>query len=281
MEQQSHNTGNNRPKQPTPRRARLRLPFENKKEDPIDWIYEKRFGLCIVLMLSFTLAVVFVWAKVGSDSSKNSEEEREYVYIDMSEMDLLEEEPKPQEEVESNQAEDWELVRNVTSNENAEEGEYLRNDKFADDPALKRMQEAVAKDAAANKATYNSGVAEAQAILDNAKEKEDDSANNSRDVNIGDPNVAVKAEFNNPTRYSTRLIKPLYRCEGGGEVVVKAILNQSGVIISAKVHSGGDECMRQAAIESALGSRFNIDKSAPAKQEGTITYELSPQYRGK
>jgi hypothetical protein len=47
--------------------------------------------------------------------------------------------------------------------------------------------------------------------------------------------------------------------------------------VSAWVQSGGDECMRQTAIESARNSRFDINNNAPAKQQGTITYIFIPQ----
>jgi hypothetical protein len=248
------------------------LPFENKKEDPIDWIYDKRFGLCVLLMLSFALAVVFIWATVGSEGAENSEEESEYVYIDMSEMEIVEE-----EQVEPNSAEDWSSVSNTSSNENAAEGEYLRNDKFADDPELKRMQEEVAKDLKANEASYKKSLDDVNAFIDDAKEKElgkqGESENSERKV----PGAAVSYSFANPVRKSEYLYKPVYRCEGGGVVVVNAVLDQSGNVVSATVKSGGDDCMRETAISSARKSRFNIDKTAPAKQHGTITYKFSSQ----
>ena len=46
---------------------------------------------------------------------------------------------------------------------------------------------------------------------------------------------------------------------------------------SARVVEGGDECMRSSALGSARRSRFNIDDSAPARQQGTITYIFIPQ----
>jgi hypothetical protein len=89
--------------------------------------------------------------------------------------------------------------------------------------------------------------------------------------------VTVSFSLKNPTRYSRHLVKPAYRCEGGGEVVVAIIVNQRGEVTQAWIESGGDECMRQTAIQSARGSRFDINKSAPTKQQGTITYIFIPQ----
>jgi hypothetical protein len=63
----------------------------------------------------------------------------------------------------------------------------------------------------------------------------------------------------------------------GGEVVVKAVIDRAGKVLSATVSSGGDECMRQTAISAAKSSRFDHNSDAPAKQEGTITYIFIPQ----
>ena len=65
--------------------------------------------------------------------------------------------------------------------------------------------------------------------------------------------------------------------EKGGEVVVGITVNPSGEVVAAKVASGGDDCMREAALEAARNSLFNIDDSAPARQSGTITYLFIPQ----
>ena len=73
------------------------------------------------------------------------------------------------------------------------------------------------------------------------------------------------------------LAVPAYKCEGGGEVVVEITVNRAGDVTNARVVEGGDECMRSSALGSARRSRFNIDDSAPARQQGTITYIFIPQ----
>ena len=62
-----------------------------------------------------------------------------------------------------------------------------------------------------------------------------------------------------------------------GEVVVEITVNRAGDVTNARVVEGGDECMRSSALGSARRSRFNIDDSAPARQQGTITYIFIPQ----
>ena len=80
-----------------------------------------------------------------------------------------------------------------------------------------------------------------------------------------------------PVRTSRYLAVPAYKCEGGGEVVVEITVNRAGDVTNARVVEGGDECMRSSALGSARRSRFNIDDSAPARQQGTITYIFIPQ----
>ena len=70
---------------------------------------------------------------------------------------------------------------------------------------------------------------------------------------------------------------PAYRCEAGGEVVVQIAVDRGGEVLSARVLSGGDECMRETALAAARASLFNIDASAPARQTGTVTYLFIPQ----
>lgn len=54
-------------------------------------------------------------------------------------------------------------------------------------------------------------------------------------------------------------------------------MDRFGSVFAAKVRDGGDECMREAAVSSALGSKFDINQDAPSQQTGTITYIFIPQ----
>ena len=89
--------------------------------------------------------------------------------------------------------------------------------------------------------------------------------------------VTVSFSLTDPVRTSRYLAVPAYKCEGGGEVVVEITVNRAGDVTNARVVEGGDECMRSSALGSARRSRFNIDDSAPARQQGTITYIFIPQ----
>ena len=64
---------------------------------------------------------------------------------------------------------------------------------------------------------------------------------------------------------------------GGGEGTVSITVGRVGRVTGAKVVEGGDDCMRETALRAARNSLFNIDQTAPARQQGTITYIFIPQ----
>ena len=103
------------------------------------------------------------------------------------------------------------------------------------------------------------------------------------------PSKSEKAEKTKPASYSgpsvlsysldgrkaTKLPIPAYRCMGGGYVTVIITVNNSGMVVDAKVQddvSEKDQCLRNYAVRAARLSRFNADPKAPANQKGDITY---------
>lgn len=73
---------------------------------------------------------------------------------------------------------------------------------------------------------------------------------------------------------------PVYKCKGGGKVVVDIIVNPEGRIIQTSISKDSetqDECLFQTALEYAARSRFNIDYNALQRQKGNITYIFIPQ----
>ena len=82
-------------------------------------------------------------------------------------------------------------------------------------------------------------------------------------------------------RYHLRLPVPVYKCEGAGLIEVKIAVDQRGRVVQAETDKPGDTaneiCLTEAAISAALGTRFNADYNAPARQVGTITYHFIAQ----
>ncbi len=72
------------------------------------------------------------------------------------------------------------------------------------------------------------------------------------------------------------LPEPEYKVNKAGRVVVKISVDQFGNVISASSGTTGttvqDRTLWEAARVAALKAKFNLSSSAPAVQEGTITY---------
>ena len=274
MEQQSNRPENRTQQRPAPRRERIRLPFENKKQDPMNWIYDNRIGLFTTIIVFLVAAVVFVTAKIVT----KVQDTPDTIYIEMDFTQEPEKQPeKPKEKPKARENIDWSKVRNTSSNEAAKEFEKDQALNRINDAELRAAAEAIQKGLNENMEAYERGLAEVNAIgQDSPKEKEPANKGKVEDSKRKG-NVMVSYCFEDPTRHATYLVKPAYRCEGGGEVVVAAVLSPSGKVISAKVESGGDACMRNVAVSAALGSTFDINHDAPKKHEGTITYIFIPQ----
>ena len=140
--------------------------------------------------------------------------------------------------------------------------------------ALKESAEAVGERMQANRDAYEQGLAEERAIRERmGRSGKDDRTQDSR----ARGRVTVSFSLTDPVRTRRYLEVPAYQCVGGGVVGACITVKPSGEVGAAKVVSGGDDCMREAALEAARNSLFNIDDSAPARQSGTITYLFIPQ----
>ena len=169
---------------------------------------------------------------------------------------------------------DWKSIRNDVSNENAKLDESLRDDRGTNTAALNEAADAAQARMRANRAAYEQGLAEAEAIGRRGKQTQDAAENSDRKVQ---GRVTVSFSLVDPVRHARHLEVPAYQCEGGGEVVVRITVDRSGEVTHASVASGGDDCMRETAVRAARRSRFDINESAPARHTGTITYIFIPQ----
>ena len=256
---------------PPKRRRPLRLPFDGRRQDAGGWAYDHRVGLSVTIIVYLLLGIAFISSKIvihGRSSTQG-------MIIDLQALEMLEDErDRLEKEVRRNNANiDWKSIRNLSSNENAL-NENLKDDRGTNTASLNESADEVERRMRSNREAYERGVAEARAMGENRPA--DTTDGEYRDRKIKGP-VTVSYSFVDPVRYSRKLIKPAYRCEGGGEVVVNVIINQRGEVLSAQVVSGGDECMRRTALEAARGSVFDHNPSAPVRQGGTITYVFIPQ----
>ena len=255
--------------------ARLHLPFENRHKDAGEWAYDHRVGLSVMIICYLVLGIVFV----GSKIILNDKPHLQGIYIDLQDLETLaEEKERLEREVEMKQLQanmDWSSVRNLTSNE-ALLNENLKDDRGTRTEALNASAREIAEGMESNRAAYEAGLAEAEAILDKGRAKSEDKTTEGQDSKFKG-NVTVSFVLKDPVRTKRHLVVPAYRCEGGGEVVVAITVNRGGEVTAAKVVSGGDESMREAALDAAWKSLFNIDMSAPERHNGMITYLFIPQ----
>lgn len=260
-----------RPTAPKPqRKPRLRLPFDNRKEDAGEWAYDHRVGLAVTLIVYLAVGIAFMTGKivVGERQGVST------ILVDLENLETLEQErDRLREEVEARlRDEDWRNIRNEASNENAL-NEKLKDDRGTNTSALNESAEDVQKRMRANREAYEKGLAEAEAIGKDKGEQSDSKVESHKVKG----RVTVSYSLANPVRHHRYLDKPSYKCEGGGEVVVAITVNRSGDVIGAYIKSGGDDCMCRTALVSARRSKFDINNAAPAKQMGTITYVFIPQ----
>lgn len=260
----------NEPNRPM-KRPRLRLPFEKRKSDAGEWAYDHRVGLCVTLIAYLLLAIAFVAGRIVIDTRPRAET----IFIDMQTLaELQAERDRLERETQRRQADeaDWRRIRNLVSNENATEG--TTGSRGEQEPAGEAARELEAK-MRANREAYEKGLAEEQEILRGSRSDPAKGAEPT-DERVAGP-VTVRLDVKNPVRKGNFLEIPAYMCEGGGEVVVEITVNRAGEVISARVRSGGDAPMREAALQAARASRVDIVPDAPARQTGTITYIFIPQ----
>ncbi len=98
--------------------------------------------------------------------------------------------------------------------------------------------------------------------------------------------VHGNTETGNPTGTPTARLKgrtvmgnlplPSYSVQNSGTVVVRILVDQYGKVLEAQAGVKGttvnDATLWEAARKAALEATFNLDSSAPAVQEGTISY---------
>lgn len=82
--------------------------------------------------------------------------------------------------------------------------------------------------------------------------------------------------YNLPGRTHNYLPIPIYKCEGSGKAVLTIEVSPKGIVLSAKIITAesttSDPCLIEAAVNSALISKFNPDINALKIQTGTLTY---------
>lgn len=291
MQDSSHSRG-----QELPRRPYMHALVRPHRSDPGVWSYDHRVALCTTVIAYLLAAIIFMLGKIDFGHLKEA---------DKLAMDFVD---VPQEEVTAEQIQalqammqydDFSDVRNRTSNENADPDSRLRSSgggssgdgdgglnsdlrdaKGTDAAQLYESAGELGGQMAANRAAYEEGLRQEREMIESSRNNRGGGeAQQASDVKEKG-RVSVSFSFTDPIRTEVNLIVPSYQCQGGGQIVLVAILDSNGHVVSATVDKGqsdSDPCMQSTAVEAALRSRFNVDNSAPARHRGTISYIFIPQ----
>lgn len=253
-------------------KPRLRLPFEKRKMDFVTWSYVHRVGLCITVAAFLLFGIAFVSCKLSMRTARVTTA----IYMDF---ETPEERERQRPEMREVQPYDYSSVSNRTSNENAELNSDLRDAQGTNASEIYNEASKLDEQMRANRAALEEGIGRVEGMRNEPRPQETDNGQKRQDARV-EGAVTVSYSFTNPVRRGENIVVPAYMCEGGGTVVVDAVLDINGYVVSATVNraeSTSDECMRSTAVKAALGSRFNLDVKAPAKHRGTITYVFIPQ----
>ena len=206
----------------------------------------------------FVLAI-FLMLKIGKVKTQHSErllieftEEIEYKKIE----EIIEEEQKT--ELKEIPKVSDENLQNIAKNTAAQLDEEISTEKY-----LQELQEELGMNEEIPEPNPAEGDVSANADKKQEKKKQEPVQFKGK----------TRIEYHLENR-TGRLDRPIYRCQGGGTVIVDITVNQYGEVVSATLNNSDTKeyCIIQTAIQSAKKSRFNTDFEAPSRQKGTIKY---------
>ncbi len=122
---------------------------------------------------------------------------------------------------------------------------------------------------------------ESLALEEKAKEMEKDNEPTESQKMAANYQGPTRIYYDLSGRTHTYLPIPVYKCQGSGRIVLLIQVNPKGFVEEAKViekeSTSSDICLVEAAVTTALISRFNADISASKLQQGTLTYQFVAQ----
>lgn len=255
------------------------LPFEGRKGDWVDRVYEHRAGILATVIVYLILGISFVTARiviVGTQPHEN-------LYIDLSQQEeeqlITEEELREIQLFEQlmREMEGYNDVSNVSSDANAQLNAALRDAKGTQASEIYDEARALEDRLSASRAAYEDGLRSAEDILNNRPSAESTTQNGDTQTSKAEGSVTV--EYSLDGRQATYLHVPAYQCRGGGTITINIVVNRNGAVIANSVARGSssDPCLVEMATKAASMSRFNVSSDAPERQQGTIKYIFVPQ----
>lgn len=269
---------------PRPRRRPHIELGDTRSESFGEWLYSHRLGFVAVIISILIGGLWIATARVNIEIPPI-----EYI------IEFVDQEPTPEEVEKLKQQRDKQQeeidrrlaavqqVKNVQSNESAEEG-GAESQNY--DNETQQMMDKIASDMASNRSDYESGMREANGIgKGGSGNGSGGKKGNVKKPNFkGDVTVSYDISYVKDGKKIARtarasLYKPAYLSEEGGKVVVEVRVNRNGSVVSAVVKKSSNSALNETARKAALNAEtiFNIDPNAPVSNVGTITYTFVAQ----
>ena len=269
---------------PRPRRRPHIELGDTRSESFGEWLYSHRLGFVAVIISILVGGLWIATARVNIEIPPI-----EYI------IEFVDQEPTPEEVEKLKQQRDKlqeeidrrlaavQQVKNVQSNESAEEG-GAESQNY--DNETQQMMDKVASDMASNRSDYESGMREANGIgKGGSGNGSGGKKGNGKDSKFkGAVTVSYDINYVNGNKKVARtarasLYKPAYLAKEGGYVVLEVRVDRNGTVKSAVVKESSNSALNEIARKAALntGTIFNIDPNAPVSNVGTITYTFVAQ----
>ncbi len=251
--------------------------LDNRPKDQWAFIYQ-----AIIVSLVAHIFVLFVTQMLTED---HRVQEDEVIYEELA-MDMLPDEPLPEEPEQMQETNRSGELRNLLANENSERSSEARSYRGM---SSSQMKEQVYNDLKAMEAEefarLNNGATDYTVAPKSEGGKQDNSTyrkgendwfKEQQNKSYSGP---VTASFNMKGREPLDNPIPTYRCKTNGTVVVVVSIDESGRVIDAHIQEGSsssNECLRAESEKYARKWRFDYSASK-RKQDGTITFTFDAQ----
>jgi hypothetical protein len=244
----------------------------------------KLTGILGAVIIHLIAGIIFMLIKLGSLDIKEYTKEYQISLEDLSQPDkqvmLTDQTGTSVEKIFQGDQEVLNIARNLANRPdvkiNAEDyidkvkEELIQSGKLGKDNYIDEQKKAKENKQDANFTLENK--------KDDKKEVDKENDANKMAANYSGP---TRIYYNLPGRTHAYLPIPIYKCEGSGKAVLSIEVNQKGAVLSAKIipaeSTTADPCLIEAAISSAVISRFSPDVNAPKVQTGTLTYHFVAQ----
>ena len=249
-----------------------------------EWLYNHRVGVIVAVVSLVVGTILIATARIHVEVPIIEH----FVEITLNDPTpeevekLREQRNKLQEDIDRRMAA-LQKVKNVQSNESAEEG-GAESQNY--DNETQELMDKIASDMASNRSDYESGMRAANGIGQggsgdgSGSKKGDGKDKNFKGAVTVSYNINYVSGKKTVARTArTSLYKPAYLGKEGGYVILDVKVDRNGTVKSAVVRESSNSALNSIAREAALNSKtlFNIDPNAPVSNVGTITYTFVAQ----